>query len=609
MKERSSLGLAALLLAASHAAPAEACGGFFCGQAPVDQTAERILFEVDDGSVTMTSQIAFAGDAADFAWILPLADVPDVESLSVVPQRALDALDAQSGPQFQLPDDPACSYGFGCPTCSAGGPIPRAAAEDEGEAVDVYVQTTVGEYEVAVVGSEDPAALIEWLRDNGYRVTPPMEPYIALYTSEGLKFLALKLLPEADVNQLSAFRFTLPGSSPSIPLRMTALAAEPEMSIVVFVLADQRFEGRNWENVVIADDRIRFDARSYFPVRTNWTTLVAQAVDEADGQGWVTEFAGSSEPFASLIRSQIDGGFFPMPSDEEAARALLASFEGHPYMTRLATRVSAEEMTSDPIFGRSSDGDVDRERQLSRIVDGVDQCVDNSSTNPCDFTTCGAGGLCRPVPVASNGATTDVAACACLPGATARTTFAADGTASVVCQDGRMSFLNPGDRELDTLGFLPDTCVDFDCGDNGRCVAMNLTPTCVCDEGYVALGSLTATGERRTSCVLPLEPIPAAFYSQRLRALPEELPGGRVIELFDEGAVDGMPSGVDGTEPSDETFPMPRPTDAVARSSSDGGCSVSPGAAARGAHGSGAALLAAGLGWLATRRGRRHDAS
>lgn len=606
MKTRSSLGLAALLLVALNTPHAEACGGFFCGQAPVDQTAERILFEVDQSSVTMTSQIAFAGEAEDFAWILPLAAVPAVESLSVVPQRALDALDAQSGPQFLLPDDPACSDYRGCPNCAGGAPLPQAQDDSAESPVDVYVQTTVGEYDVAVVGSEDPAALIQWLRDNNYRVTPPMEPYIELYTSEGLRFLALKLLPEADVNQLSAFRFTLPGTTPSIPLRMTALAAEPEMAVVVFVLADQRFEGKNWGNVEIADSKIRFDPYSFFPLRTNWSTLVAQAVDEAGGQGWVTELAGSSQPYAQLVQNQIDSGFFPMPADEAAARALLASFENHPYMTRLYTRLSAEEMTSDPIFGRSSAGDVARTRQLSRVVDGVDQCVDNSSTNPCDFATCGAGGLCRPVPVTTNGSTTEVAACACLPGATARTTFAADGTATVVCQDGRMSFLNPGDRELDTLGFLPDACVDFDCGDNGRCVPMNLTPTCVCDEGYVARGALGSAGERRTTCVVPPEPVPAAFYSQRLRALPEELPGGRVIAIAGDAPVDGMPGGVDGSDPEDETFPMPRPTDAVARSSSDGGCALVPVATPRAGS---ALLLAAGLGWLLSRRGRRRDAS
>ena len=36
---------------------------------------------------------------------------------------------------------------------------------------------------------------------------------------------------------------------------MTALAAEPEMSIVAFVLADTRFEGKNWPNLEIADDQ------------------------------------------------------------------------------------------------------------------------------------------------------------------------------------------------------------------------------------------------------------------------------------------------------------------------------------------------------------------
>jgi hypothetical protein len=614
MKISSSLALGALLLVGLHAPSADACGGFFCGQSPVDQTAERILFEVGDGSVSMTTQIAFAGDAEDFAWILPLAAVPDVASLSVVPQRALDGLDAQSGPVFLPPTDSAC-YG-GCAGCSFGPPASAVAEDADSGGVDVYVQTTVGEYQVAVVGSTDPAALITWLRDNGYRVTPPMEPYIELYTSEGLKFLALKLLPEADIKQLSAFRFTLPGDVPSIPLRMTALAAEPEMAVVVFVLADQRFEGRNWENLAIADNKIRFDRRSYYGfggLQTNWSTLVAQAVDAAGGQGWVTEFAGSSEPYAELVRNQIESGFFPMPGDQAAAQALLAAFEDHPYLTRLYTRLSAEEMTSDPIFGRSAGGDVSRQHQLQRIVDGVDQCSADPqlSTDPCDFATCGAGGLCRSVPVDNGGGTTiDVAACACLPGATARTTFAANGSPAVVCQDGRMSFLNAGDRELDTVQFLPDTCVDFECGEHGRCIAMNLTPTCVCDEGYVARGALGANGARQTVCVLPPEAIPASFYSKRLPTLPAELPGGRAIELPDDGPVNSVPGMVDGMSSTESgEFPMPRPTDAVARSSNDGGCSLPSTGPASGTN-TGRALLAGGIAWLLTRRrGRKNAAS
>lgn len=74
-----SLALASAVGSTLIAHEARACGGFFCGQQPVDQTAERILFEVGPDSVTMTSQISYSGDAADFAWVLPLGSVPHVK--------------------------------------------------------------------------------------------------------------------------------------------------------------------------------------------------------------------------------------------------------------------------------------------------------------------------------------------------------------------------------------------------------------------------------------------------------------------------------------------------------------------------------------------------
>jgi hypothetical protein len=67
--------------------PADACGGFFCGQQPVDQQAERVVFAVNaDNTVTMISQITYTGSSEDFAWVLPLAAVPAVESLATFPR-------------------------------------------------------------------------------------------------------------------------------------------------------------------------------------------------------------------------------------------------------------------------------------------------------------------------------------------------------------------------------------------------------------------------------------------------------------------------------------------------------------------------------------------
>jgi hypothetical protein len=357
------------------------------------------------------------------------------------------------------------------------------------------------------------------------------------------------------------------------------------MGIVVFVLGQERYEGKNWPNIAIADDQIKFNPLSYFPAVTNWTQLVAKGVDEAGGQGWVTEFAGPSAAYAQQVGEQVQNNNFATPEDREAAQALLTSLQAYPYLTRLYTRVSAEEMTSDPVFGRSALGDVSTSHQLSRFVDGVDQCaMDPSiSTDPCDFVTCGAAGLCRTIdvkdPSTSGGADgmSQVPGCACWAGATARLTYAPDGSTTVVCQDGRLSFLNPGDSDDKGGGeVLPDPCAGVDCGGHGQCVSMNLTATCVCDQGYIAIPE----GQAGTlNCVQPTKAIPAAFYANTLPALPQELPGGREVKLTEP-----LPMPTPGTtlEPATNgDFPMPRsnpelgPSQVPVAKSGGGGCSFS----------------------------------
>ncbi|KYF72921.1 hypothetical protein BE15_46255 [Sorangium cellulosum] len=491
----------------------------------MDQTAERILFATNqDGSVTMVTQIQYAGAAPDFAWVVPLAEVPAADSLAVFPQLALTALDAATGPQFQWPDDPSCDL----PVFAGAGPTASDGGVDDG-GVTVHLREEVGPYDVAVIESTDPAALVDWLRGNGFRVNDAMAPYIRIYTSEGMKFLALRLQPDAEVSDIQPFRFTLPSGSPSIPIRLTAIAAEPEMGITVMILGDRRYGPANWPDVEIDDDKIVW--RLYdWPLQTNWTALVARGVDEAGGRGFVTEMSGPTAGIAEQVRNT-------MSSDEaqvEARDALLPLLEGNATITRLYTRLSPEEMTVDPIFRRTDGPDVSNVRVLPRYVEGRDMCggapnAESAAASPCDFAACGAGGLCRVVEVA--GGAQPVAACACVPGTTARTTFDPSGQPMVTCQDLRMSFLNPGDRALPDAPPLADPCATFDCGPNGECVPMNMTPTCRCSAGHVAVGAIAADGSRETTCVLPDEPVPASFYDRRVPPLPDSLPGGRPVDV------------------------------------------------------------------------------
>jgi hypothetical protein len=93
------------------------------------------------------------------------------------------------------------------------------ASGEEPPPVTIHYEVEVGPYGAAVVESSDPTALVGWLRDNGYRVPPVMDPYIAAYTNDGMKFLALKLLPEQGVDDIQPLRFSLAGTTPSIPVR------------------------------------------------------------------------------------------------------------------------------------------------------------------------------------------------------------------------------------------------------------------------------------------------------------------------------------------------------------------------------------------------------
>ena len=62
-------------------------------------------------------------DAQDFAWVLPLGNVPDVATLKVFQQRALTAIDTNTGPQFQCTVTPLAT-GAG----AGGGVSPKPEA-------------------------------------------------------------------------------------------------------------------------------------------------------------------------------------------------------------------------------------------------------------------------------------------------------------------------------------------------------------------------------------------------------------------------------------------------------------------------------------------------
>ena len=313
--------LVALLLVLTVApGPAGACGGFFCGPVPVDQAAERIVFTMDEGTITTYVQINYVGKAEDFAWVLPMPNVPKVETAEMAMFRDLDRL---TQPVYLGPRPPDC--------LRRAMPVPAmsAAAPRADSATTVLASGEVGPFGYHVVTSPDPEDMVTWLRENGYHITDEMKPLVKVYTDEGLVFLAMRLKQDASSSDIVPVKLTYEASYPTIPLRLTAVAATPDMPVIVYTFAKEQTQTLNYVPITIADSEVKFS-----PFGGNdYRSVVVQAVDQAGGRAFVTEMAQPT----SAIRP---------PSDP--AVALL--FQQYPYLTRHYTRISPDEMTADPSF-------------------------------------------------------------------------------------------------------------------------------------------------------------------------------------------------------------------------------------------------------------------
>ncbi len=321
LRSLRALAVAALLVVAGASVTAPsvaACGGFFCTTVPVDQAGEQVIFTMDPGRVTTYVQINYVGAAEDFAWVLPMPAVPEIDTANITMFQDLARL---TRPIFLTPRPPDCLLRRQA--------VPAPAARAAGESVTVLASGEVGPFGYHVVGSPDPQEMVTWLRDNGYRITPEMEPLVKVYTDEGLIFLAMKLRQGQNTRDIVPVKLSYEATLPSIPIRLTAVAATQDMPVLVYVFASSQVAPQNYAPIQIADSELTFTPFG----RDDYQAVLSSAVDQAGGRAFVTEFAGPT----TAVR----------PPSDQNVRLL---FQQYPYLTRLYTRISPDEMTVDPAF-------------------------------------------------------------------------------------------------------------------------------------------------------------------------------------------------------------------------------------------------------------------
>jgi hypothetical protein len=307
----SLIGVAALAASALTPSVASACGGFFCNQAqPVNQAAEGIIFaDNGDGTVTAVIQIKYQGPSTNFSWLLPISLVDDTApDIGVASDVALQRLQTATNPNYTLTTrvEGTCkddNTRNATPTggFASGGSSSISGGTDSGSGVTVEASGVVGRFDFVVIKLDaslaDPAdTAVNWLTTNHFDVPGGAANLLGPYLAAGLDLLALKLTKGSDTGSIRPIVVTYKGTQPSIPIKLTAVAANDDMGVLTWVLGQSRAVPQNYLSLELNEARI-----NWFNASSNYNAVVTEAANDAGGQGFVTEFAGASSTLSGVV--------------------------------------------------------------------------------------------------------------------------------------------------------------------------------------------------------------------------------------------------------------------------------------------------------------------
>ncbi|BCD99408.1 DUF2330 domain-containing protein [Marinagarivorans cellulosilyticus] len=279
-----------LLVSFGVAQHSSACGGFFCDFVPIDQAGEQIVFRQDGDQTTAMIKIDYAGNAADFGWVLPVPQTPEI---SLGSDQIFTELELSTRPQFLLE-----RVGQGCPrpafdfaSNESASSVAVSSQASSSSGVIIERQLSVGPFDALVVSSDDPEALANWLDENNLDLTDEGGSLLAPYIAAQSKFVVLKLKNNANSGSIQPIILKYQSDVPVIPMTLTAVAAQDNMGVLVWLLGDGRGVPKNFKHVTPNYTRLNWfnGPRSAY---ASYQNLITQAMDEAGGQGFATDFAG-----------------------------------------------------------------------------------------------------------------------------------------------------------------------------------------------------------------------------------------------------------------------------------------------------------------------------
>lgn len=283
-------------------------------------------------------QIVYSGDPEDFVWVLP---VPSEEvSVELADSQFFARIDARTAPTIAPLSPPPRLF---CPSggvgCGAAASFDDSDAQPDPDGVTVFNEDVVGPYETVTIGAEDPEALYDWLTGNGYDVPPATLPAIDHYIEQQSVFVVMRLAPGENVQAMEPVRVRYPGYMASFPLKMVVVGAKGLLSLSLWVIAEQRYEARNYGTIAVDTDDLAWD---WSTNTSNYAEVFDETVEQGGSRAWVVEYANLFDTISRPVEASDDWD-------------IAAASVPNAYITRLRTRVLVDHIDQDLQLSPSAD--------------------------------------------------------------------------------------------------------------------------------------------------------------------------------------------------------------------------------------------------------------
>jgi hypothetical protein len=370
---RTLIGVAVCASIALAGVDAHAFCGFYVAKADAKlfNKASQVVIVRDQDKTVLTMANDYQGKVKDFAMVIPVPTKIERGQIHIGDMKVVDHVDAYTTPRLVEYFDPdPCPQPYAdemlrmdmdVPAMAEPSPPPMMKKPAEKLGVKIEASYTVGEYDILILSAKQSTGLVEWLKQEGYRIPDGAEPVVESYLKQNMKWFVAKVnLAEHDKlggGKLRPIQVAYESPKFMLPIRLGTVNAQGTQDLLAYIFTKNgRVETTNYRTVKLPSD-VNVPEYTQSVFGDFYKALFARTVEKHDMTAVVTEYAWnlsvmcdpcSADPILPILNQL--GVWWTAGYDDYHA------FSGNVgFVTRLHVRYDGAHFPEDLVFQETRD--------------------------------------------------------------------------------------------------------------------------------------------------------------------------------------------------------------------------------------------------------------